>query len=103
VPLVPALRRQADFCEFEAILVYRVSFRSAKAIQRNSVSKQQQQKTIKKKRKRKKANPLGGRRSHGSEKKMQQHGLAICKGHAGFEALSREGGVLVCEIPNFRE
>jgi hypothetical protein len=38
--LIPALRgqRQADF-EFEASLVYKVSSRTARAIQRNAVSK----------------------------------------------------------------
>ena len=48
MPLISALRRhrQADFCEFEDSLVYRVSFRIARATQRNLVSKsrtQQQQ------------------------------------------------------------
>ena len=41
--LIPALgrQRQADLCEFEASLVYRVSSRTARTvIQRNSVSKQ---------------------------------------------------------------
>jgi hypothetical protein len=40
-PLIPALRRQtqADLCEFKAILVYRVNFRTARATQRNPVSK----------------------------------------------------------------
>ena len=39
-PLIPALRRQtqADLCEFEASLVYRVSSRTARAAQRNPVS-----------------------------------------------------------------
>jgi len=39
-PLIPALRRkrQVDLCEFEARLVYRVSFRTARATQRNPVS-----------------------------------------------------------------
>jgi hypothetical protein len=31
--------RQADLCEFEAILVYRESFRTARATLRNPVSK----------------------------------------------------------------
>jgi hypothetical protein len=40
-PLIPALgtQRQADICEFEASLVYRVSSRAARATQRNPVSK----------------------------------------------------------------
>ena len=38
-PLIPALRRQIS--EFDASLVYRASFRNAKAIQRNPVSKNQ--------------------------------------------------------------
>jgi hypothetical protein len=46
VPLIPALRRQrqADLCEFEASLVYRVSSRTSRAIQRNSVSDKQSNK-----------------------------------------------------------
>ena len=46
-PLIPVLRRQrqADFCEFEAILVYRVSSRTgSKATQRNPVLKNQKPK-----------------------------------------------------------
>ena len=42
MPLIPALGRQTqvDLCEFEASLVYRVSFRTARiVIQRNPVSK----------------------------------------------------------------
>ena len=40
MPLIPALRqRQVDLCEFEASLVYRVSSRTTKAIQRNPVLK----------------------------------------------------------------
>ena len=39
--LIPTLRRQrqADLCEFEARLVYRVSFRAVRAIQRKPVLK----------------------------------------------------------------
>ena len=40
--LIPTLgrQRQADFCEFEASLVYRVGYRTgSKAKQRNTVSK----------------------------------------------------------------
>jgi hypothetical protein len=45
MPLIPALRRQgqADLCEFEASLVYRVSFRTARATQRNPVLNKQKQ------------------------------------------------------------
>ena len=41
MPLIPALgrQRQVDLCEFEASLVYRVSSRTARATQRNPVSK----------------------------------------------------------------
>ena len=41
VPLVPALGRQkwVGFSEFEAGLVYRTSFRTPRATQRNPVSK----------------------------------------------------------------
>jgi hypothetical protein len=51
MPLIPALwrQRQADFCVLEASLVYRVSSRTARAIQRNPVSKKKKQKQKKKK------------------------------------------------------
>jgi hypothetical protein len=47
MPLIPALRRQrqADLCEFEASLVYRSSSTTAKATQRNPVSKEPCNKT----------------------------------------------------------
>jgi hypothetical protein len=41
MPLIPALRRQIS--EFEASLVYRVSSRTARATQRNPVSKNKKQ------------------------------------------------------------
>jgi hypothetical protein len=42
-PFIPALgrQRQADLCEFDASLVYKVSFRTARATQRNPVYKNQ--------------------------------------------------------------
>jgi len=45
VPLTPAHRRQrqADLCEFKASVVYRVSFRSARATLRNPALKNQKQ------------------------------------------------------------
>ena len=41
MPLIPALKRQrwSDFCAFGASLVYRTSFRTARAAQRNPDSK----------------------------------------------------------------
>ena len=47
MPLIPALGRQreADF-EFEASLVYRVSSRTARATQRNRVSRNQKKKKL---------------------------------------------------------
>jgi hypothetical protein len=50
VVALPALGRQkqADLCEFEASLIYRVSSRTARAIHRNPVSKKQKQKNNKK-------------------------------------------------------
>jgi hypothetical protein len=45
MPLIPALGRQIS--EFQASLVYRVSFRTARDVQRNPASKKQQQKLIK--------------------------------------------------------
>ncbi|XP_040609944.1 dol-P-Man:Man(7)GlcNAc(2)-PP-Dol alpha-1,6-mannosyltransferase isoform X2 [Mesocricetus auratus] len=49
-PLIPALgrQRQADLCEFEGSLVYGVSSKTAKATQRNPVSKNQKKKKKKK-------------------------------------------------------
>jgi hypothetical protein len=50
VPLIPVLRRQRqmDVCEFKASLVYRVSSRIARAIQRNPILKtKNKQKTSK--------------------------------------------------------
>jgi hypothetical protein len=41
IPLISALRRQrqADICEFEGSLIYRVSSKSARGTHRNPVSK----------------------------------------------------------------
>ena len=49
MPLIPALgrKRQADLCEFEASLVYRVSFRTVRDTQRNPVLKNKNQKNKK--------------------------------------------------------
>ena len=46
-PLIPALRsqRQVDLSEFKASLVYRVNSRTAKATQRNPISKTKQKET----------------------------------------------------------
>jgi hypothetical protein len=44
MPLIPALGRQR-ISEFKASLVYRVSSRTARATQRNRVSKKQNKKT----------------------------------------------------------
>jgi hypothetical protein len=53
MPLIPALERQRGrgrwIYEFEASLVYKVSSRTARAIQRNPVLKKQKQKNKKKK------------------------------------------------------
>ena len=47
--MIPALRsqRQVDLYEFEAILVYRASSRTAKATERNPVLKNQNKKEMK--------------------------------------------------------
>jgi hypothetical protein len=53
-PLIPALGRQSRWIsEFEASLVYKMSSRTARAIQRNPVSKRNPLKNFFKKRKRK--------------------------------------------------
>jgi hypothetical protein len=50
-PLIPALwrQRQATLCEFEAGLLYRASSRTARAIQRNPVSRNKNQTNLNKK------------------------------------------------------
>ena len=46
MPLIPALRRQRQcISEFEASLVYKVSSRTARAIQRNPVSEKKKNST----------------------------------------------------------
>ena len=47
MPLIPALwrQRQVDLCEFKDSLVYRVSFRTSRATQRNPVLKNKKTKT----------------------------------------------------------
>ena len=51
MPLISARQRQrqVDLCEFKANLVYRVSFKTARATQRNPVSKKQTNKKVRKK------------------------------------------------------
>jgi hypothetical protein len=50
MPLIPALGRQSRrISEFEASLIYKVSSRAARAIQRNPVSKNQKKKQTNKK------------------------------------------------------
>ena len=54
-PLIPALgrqrQRQGDPCEFQDSLVYRMSFKTARATQRDPVSKNKQTKDKKRERK----------------------------------------------------
>jgi hypothetical protein len=53
MPLIPAPGRQIS--EFEASLVYKVSSRTARAIQRNPVSKNQKKKKKKERKKERKS------------------------------------------------
>jgi hypothetical protein len=48
MPLIEALRRQSqgDVCEFQASLVYRVNSRTARATQRNLVTKNKTNKVL---------------------------------------------------------
>jgi hypothetical protein len=63
-PLIPALGRQRQrISEFKDSLVYRVSFRTARATQRNPVSKSQKKK--KKKTKKTNLHGHGGRGNRG--------------------------------------
>ena len=50
MPLTSVLRRQRqeDFCEFKVSLVYRVSSKTARATQKNSVQKRKNNQTNKK-------------------------------------------------------
>jgi hypothetical protein len=54
MPLIPALGRGRQISEFEASLAYKVSSRTARAIQRNPVSKQTNKKQTNKQTKNKK-------------------------------------------------
>jgi hypothetical protein len=68
MPLIPVLWRQRQrqgqaISEFEASLVYRVSSRTARATQRNPVSKNQKEKKKKERKKRK------GKERKGKERK----------------------------------
>jgi hypothetical protein len=80
MPLIPALRKQkkVDLCEFEASLVYIASSRTARAIQKNIVSKSKQKK-------RKEGRREGGREGEGREWGGGREG-----GREGGEG--REGG-----------
>ena len=51
MPLFPGLgrQRQADLCEFEASLVYRMSSRTARTTQRNQLKKQKDEQADRKK------------------------------------------------------
>jgi hypothetical protein len=51
MPFIPALERGRHISEFKASLVYRVSSRTARATQRNPVSKKKNKKERKKKKK----------------------------------------------------
>jgi hypothetical protein len=47
MPLIPALKQsQSNFCIFEASLVHRVSSRTARATQRNPISKNKKKRNI---------------------------------------------------------
>jgi hypothetical protein len=60
--------------EFKASLVYRVSSRTARAIQRNPVSKNQKRKKKVKKKKRWEREREGGKEENGGEKEGRKEG-----------------------------
>ena len=75
MPLISALgrQRQADLCEFEASLVYKVSSRTASAVtQRNPVS-EHEKKRKEKKRKEKKTKQKKRKEKKRKEKKRNTH------------------------------
>jgi hypothetical protein len=83
VPLIPAHRRQrqVDLCEFKANLVYRASFRTARATQRNPVWETNKQTNHQKQKKRKKKKRKGKESGYPivnyyREILIQQHGYS---------------------------
>ena len=68
MPLILAFGRQRQISEFKASLVYRVSSRTARAIQRNPVSKDQKKKKKKeRKEKKRKKKKRGGKQVESGE------------------------------------
>ena len=72
--LIPAhlRQKQADLCEFEACLVYRVSSRTARATQRNPVSKKPTLPPKKKKKKNKSKKKKKKKKTNNNKKKERK-------------------------------
>jgi hypothetical protein len=64
--LIPTLgrQRQENFCEFEASLVYRVSFRTARVAQRNPVAGRGRRRRRKRKRRRRRRREKKSNKRH---------------------------------------
>jgi hypothetical protein len=75
MPLIPALgrQRQVDF-EFEASLVYKVSSRTARAIQRNPVLKNKQKQQQQQQKPRKKTKQKQQQQKYQKPKTKNQYG-----------------------------
>jgi hypothetical protein len=101
MPLIPALgrQRQVDPCEFKAGLVYRASSRTARATQRNPVSKSQEKKRKKERKgKERKGKERKGKERKGKERKgKERKDILIYYGISRGQAV-RTGTAALCPV-----